>query len=246
MNNPKLISSNLIDCIPILEKCPNNCKPCYYNDEGLYRNQNITDMLEMGDDDPKSIPIDRYIPSLQEVENKIVRVNSGGDSSIKMNYVLSVTKQYPKKFYNTSLPFYLTKFPAPVVFTCNPHQDEGWFYAVSHAKNLMFVRIRVDTWNVDTINRAVTYYANAGVPVVLTFLYFNESNKGTIQHPENYYTHKHVENDRIIIKPNVWDSIMNRYPFHNVLSCGSPESALCADCGNCELLYERAMSIWYK
>ena len=227
--NPKLIGSNLIDCIPTAGPCPNKCDPCYYNDDELRAKINFT------------IPI---MPTLEEVGDKIVRVNSGADSSIRFDEVVKRTKKYDKKYYNTSLPHYIKDFPAPVVFTCNPKQDEGWFYAVTDPKNLMAVRIRVATWNIAGVDKAVAYYANLSTPVILTFLYFD--NKESIQHPEMYELHKHIENNRYIIKPSVWKRIVNRYPFYNVMTCGDGVSHLCADCGNCEALYKRAVSIFYE
>jgi len=224
--NPKLEGSNLIDCIPIAGKCPNNCKPCYYNSGDFYTDINT--------------PI---MPTLEEVGDKIVRVNSGGDSTVNFNEVVVRTGMYSKKFYNTSLPHRLRDFPAPVVFTCNPRQDDGWFYVVTNPKNIMAVRIRVTTWNLTSVDSAVAFYANIAVPVILTFLYFTD--KEMIQHPEWYELHKHIENNRYIIKPSYRKRIVNRYPFYNVTTCGNPESHLCVDCGNCELLYRRAMSIFY-
>src|SRR4030043_2218245 len=119
MNNPKLLGSSIVDCIPQVGNCPNNCPDCYFNAPGFFRTK----------DEP-------LIPTLEEVADKIVRVNSGHDSNLQKDLVLEVTKQYPKKFYNTSIPNF--DFPAPVVFTCNPgiYTDCAMMVVVKNLDNL--------------------------------------------------------------------------------------------------------------
>jgi hypothetical protein len=235
MSNPKLEGSNLIDCIPVGGKCKNDCKPCYYNDGGFYIDTTDNPLL----------------PTLEDVGDKIVRVNSGGDSSLNFSQVKSKTTQYKKRFYNTSMPQRIQDFSAPVVFTCNP-ANYKWFYALSSAKNLMYVRIRTTTWNVDTVNAAINHYTSIDVPIVLTFLrfplfYVNDlSEIYNMTHDCNYETKQSILNTYKIIKPDQWKKVMIRYKhIPSVLSCGNPESSYCKDCGNCEDLYYRAMALWY-
>ena len=102
--NPKQDGSNLFDCIPQRGPCPNNCNQCYYN-HNFY------------------LPIERgHFPSVEEVGDGIVRVNSGHDSNNQRDYVISSTEQYDKRFFNTSIP--ILNFPDPVVLTVNPKEED--------------------------------------------------------------------------------------------------------------------------
>lgn len=232
MSNPKLEGSNLIDCIPNPGRCPNDCKPCYYN-EGFYRDIN-----------------EPLMPTLEEVGDKIVRVNSGGDSSNGYKVVIAKCRQYPKKFYNTSQPHAINNFDAPVVLTANP-ANTGWFYAVTNVSNIMYVRARVATWNMQTVDNIVWYYTDKHIPVVLTFLRFplwyveEFNNVYDIGHDHCYETKQSELSDNTykIIKPKYRSMILKRYQGSQfVFQCGSDESSLCKDCNNCVNLYERHMA----
>jgi len=98
--NPKLKGTNIIDCIPQVGECKHQCPECFYNGGRFFRTL----------DEP-------WMPSLEEVGDKIVRVNSGNDSNSQKELVLEKTEQYRLKFFNTSVPNF--DFPDPVVFTCN-------------------------------------------------------------------------------------------------------------------------------
>ena len=117
--NPKLVGSKLIDCIPQTGLCPNACPECFYNGGRFYRTL----------DEP-------LLPSLEQADGRIVRVNSGHDSNLSRDIVLAATADYEHKFYNTSLPEF--GFPAPVVFTCNGREP----LLVECPPNVMFVRVR--------------------------------------------------------------------------------------------------------
>jgi len=225
--NPKLEGSNLIDCIPVGGPCPNNCRPCYYN-EGFYRDIN-----------------EPLLPTLEDVGSKLVRVNSGGDSSVDFERVIKLTKQYPKRFYNTSLPHHIQDFPAPVVFTCNP-KNTGWFYAITNVSNLMYVRVRVCMNNYNTRELAVRYYTGLRVPVVLTFLKFPlhyavEFNEVyDMYYNDCYETKISITNTYKQLKPEYRDKILNEFRYNPlVLQCGSSESPYCKDCNNCTNLYDK-------
>ena len=62
------------------------------------------------------------MPTLEEVGDGIVRVNSGHDSNIGRDEVIRATEQYPRRFFNTSIAKF--DFPAPVVLTANPKEEE--------------------------------------------------------------------------------------------------------------------------
>lgn len=214
MQNPKLAGSNLIDCIPQTGLCPNNCAECYYNSDGFYRT--------------KDSPL---IPILEEARGKIVRVNSGHDSNIQKDLVLRVTAQYPHKFYNTSIPNF--DFPAPVVFTCNP-KDNKWIRPKS-VDNLMMVRFRVSTWNVNICDEAVSFFTSKGIPFVLTFMRYR--NIENVRHPQHYERRKNILNIYCQIKPQFKAEIEARYADNPlVVTCGG-KTGYCRDCGNCEKFY---------
>ena len=107
--NPKLVGSNIVDCIPQTGECPNHCSECFYNGGRFFRTL----------DKP-------MFPTAKECEGKIVRVNSGNDSNNRREMVIAATDCYPHRFFNTAVP--RLDFPAPVVLTINPqHNDVGAF-----------------------------------------------------------------------------------------------------------------------
>ena len=69
------------------------------------------------------VPIDQpHFPALDEVGDGIVRVNCGNDSNNQREHVIASTAQYPRRFFNTSIPKF--DFPGPVVLTANPKEEE--------------------------------------------------------------------------------------------------------------------------
>jgi len=173
---------------------------------------------------------------LAETEEKIVRVNSGGDSNIHRNYVIESTAPYEHKFYNTSIPVF--DFPGPVVFTCNARTVDTGFYAATDVDNLMAVRVLVNTWNPDVVNKAVDWYVGLGVPVLLTFMRYRSRSS---VHPMYYEFKEHVSNGYYMIKPEPFDRIVRdyimRYDTDIIRTCGTSSSHLCKNCRNCAALY---------
>ncbi|MDD3102377.1 MAG: hypothetical protein PHE59_04515 [Patescibacteria group bacterium] len=216
--NPKLVGSNLIECIPQTGKCPNKCPECFYNG-AFYR--------------PLDTPL---IPTKKEAIFKLVRVNSGHDSNIQRELVIRKTKDFPNKFYNTSIPKF--DFPGPVVFTCNGHK---LILVDSPPPNIMFVRFRLATNNLEEADEAVKYYwVKHQIPVVMTFMrYYNKENVPDLK---KYKLNKHILNHCYVLKPEFMIEIMSRWnkmnpPILGVRMCGTPYSSFCADCRNCEFLY---------
>lgn len=157
IKNPKFENSNIIDCKPQRGLCPNNCNQCFYNRPDAF----YADINE---------PI---MPTLEEVGDKIVRVNSGHDSNIDKDYVIKSTEQYARKFFNTSV--FNLDFPAPVVFTANAKEEErASLPKNSFYENLMFVRLRVSSTNLNFIDEAVKSWTHIGIPIVLTFMAYYE------------------------------------------------------------------------
>lgn len=217
MNNPKLEGSNIIDCIPQTGRCPNNCVSCFYN-KGFYR--------------PLDTPL---IPTKEEASGKIVRVNSGHDSNLQKELVLTTTKQYEHKFYNTSIPDF--DFPAPVVFTSNP--KDKYAILTSETDNLMMVRIRVNSWDIKLYDMIVCWYAEQDVPVVLTYMRYNNLEQIIEGERNKYVFKKNIINNYYSLREKYKIEIEQRYhEYPLVFTCGVP-TGYCKDCGNCEHLYWR-------
>lgn len=226
--NPKLEGSLIIDAIPQTGECPMYCSQCFYNEPGFYR------------------PIDQpLIPTAEEALNKIVRVNSGNDSNNKRDLVIAATKDYPRKFYNTSVP--RLDFGAPVVLTINGRDTDETFFAPSDVKgnleDLMFVRFRANTWNLELCDDAVHAWCHEkGIPLVLTTMRYYD--RESVKKPEDYTYKKHILNESFSLKSESLRGIFSRYRQENlVFYCGNPvsESSMCSDCRICEHTFDKAL-----
>jgi len=219
MRNPKQAGTKLFDCIPQIGPCPNKCNQCFYN----------------------HFPIDRpHFPTLTEVGDGIVRVNSGHDSNINRDFVIDSTKQYPKRFFNTSIPEF--DFPAPVVFTVNPVEEGTPYFPnlcdPNDLEKIMFVRLRVSSTNLLHVFNAAIKWSEAGVPVVLTFMRYYESPPDY----KNYEFRKHIENSYWCPTKTFMTLVVQTLSANaEITMCGTPESSYCRDCLNCERYYYRAM-----
>lgn len=223
IQNPKLAGANLIDCIPHTGECPLKCSECFYNSGRFFRTL----------DEP-------WMPSLEDVGDKIVRVNSGHDSNINRKMVIAATAQYPRAFYNTAIANF--DFPAPVVFTANGGKNAKLKLAENPPENLMFVRVRVNSWELNIVKEAIDYYLKAcGVPVVLTFMRYYDGLKIPAAYQNDYEWKKNLVNDYYCLKPEMIVSIMAHFKNTGVRMCGTPASSNCVDCRNCEFLYWEAM-----
>jgi len=223
--NPKLKGSGVVACIPQKGKCPNDCADCFF--------QSGRSFLEPLED---NLP---NMPSLKQVGHRIVRVNDGNDSNVDRQTVVSSVVQYPLKFYNTSIPKDLGGFDAPVVLTVNPgkNTDKDGTFLKEIPTNLMFIRVRTNTWNLSLVDRMVDYYGSREVPIVLGFMaYFAESIPE--EHKGNYIFRKRVLNSYWAITTKAWEEVMSQYKYNKwVYSCGKIEgefgSTFCRFCGNC-------------
>lgn len=214
--NPKLVGSNIIDCIPQTGECPIGCEECFYNGGRFYRT------------------LDRpLIPTLEETRGKIVRVNSGHDSNIQRRLVIETTKRYPHKFYNTSVPNF--DFPAPVVFTCN---GRTLLLVENQLDKLMFVRIRTSIFNLKEVDLAVKHYLEErGIPVVLTFMRYYDGLKIPVKFRKFFVFKKHILNAYYCHTIAAHLQVLERYKGKGVRMCGTPVSSFCADCRNCEFYF---------
>ena len=226
--NPKTKGSGIMCAIPQTGTCPNNCEDCFF--------QSGRSFLE---------PLDENLPNMPETsvcQHRVVRVNDGHDSNIMSNGVNIgwSTRDYPMKFYNTAIPKNIDHFDAPVVLTVNAAKrtDEEPYLFVDIPEKLMFVRVRVNMWNLGNVtDRVVDWYTSLEVPVVLTFMaYFDREIPEKYQ---KYYTfRKRTTNSYSAITTGAWEKVMSRYKYNVwVHSCGKIEGELgstaCRHCGNC-------------
>lgn len=242
--NPKTKGSGILCCIPQAVRCPNR--------------RSYPEPLEA------NLP---NMPTSEQARGYVIRVNDGNDSNVEREKVVAGTVCYPDRFFNTALP--RLDFPGPVVLTTNPgHRgiDErfytlgdcsmGSYFCSVPPPNLMFIRILTNTWNQDLVTRAVRYWTDWGVPVVLTFMAYHkkpgddygkdwtgESWVGPGPRPLcgeqlGYIECKRTLNSYWAITTDAWRSIM--YSFRDnklVYSCGYIEGeggdTHCRFCGNC-------------
>jgi len=187
------------------------------------------------------------MPTLEEVGHRIVRVNDGNDSNNDRDSVMKACEKYSQKFYNTSIPHDLENFKDPVVLTVNPGRETDGTPVLLDPipKNLMFVRVRTNTWNIENVvDPVVKHYTARGVPVVLTFMaYYEEQAIPDGSNPSLYTYRKRTLNSYWAITTAGWESVMLRYMTSDktqrslVYSCGKVEGELgttrCSRCGNC-------------
>ena len=220
-DNPKTKGSGIICAIPQTGRCPNECAECFFQSGRSY--------LE---------PLDENLPNMPtDTHGRIVRVNDGNDSNVDKKTVVMATAGW-SRFFNTSQPD--LDFPGPVVLTVNPGDmtDKDFHRIYNPPPNLMFVRVRVNAWNLeDVVDPAVAFYTTRDVPVVLTFMaYFDQEPRA--EHRANYTWRQRTLNSYWAITTAAWEKIMARYAYNKwVHSCGKIEgekgSTACRHCGNC-------------
>lgn len=227
--NPKLKGSGIIACIPQKGECPNNCKDCFFQSGRSY--------LEPLKD---NLP---HIPPRELSEGRIVRFNDGNDSNVQRELVEKTSERFRDCFFNTAIPKELDTFSRPVVLTVNLGKltDKGFHKLKKIPNNLMFVRIRTNTWNIKKVMiPAIKYYTERETVVVLTFMaYYTEIIPE--KHKKNYIWKKRTTNSYYCLKQEVIDKIMNQFkdnPY--VYSCGIKGQHACKYCGNCVREYYNA------
>jgi hypothetical protein len=226
--NPKQAESNLYDCIPQTGPCPIGCSQCFYNRPGAFY-----------------VPIDQpHFPSLEEVGDGIVRVNCGNDSNNQREHVIASTAQYPRRFFNTSIPRF--DFPGPVVLTANPREEQMGVdpYEIKSPANLMFVRLRVSSTNLELVREQVANWSDWIVPVVLTFMAYYDAEPQVpaevleaVGGPCYEWRVRHINSYWCPTAAFIrW--VMAQYRGNRLVSyCGSLEGSYCRLCRNCETYY---------
>ena len=220
VRNPKQEGSNVYDCKPQTGPCPMACNQCFYNREGAF----YVDIHEP------------HMPTLEELGGGIMRVNSGHDSNIEREKVIADTEIYKKRFFNTSIPKF--DFPAPVVWTANPKEEEKVSFVVI-PDNVMFVRLRVSSTNWKFVSEAIDYYGKQlpTVPVVLTFMAYYDKEP---EHVENYiWKKRHINSYWCPTKEFMQEVLIKakRIGGRNVVLCSDLDAYQCVDCKNCETYY---------
>jgi len=224
IENPKTKGSGVLCAIPQTGTCPIKCDDCFFQSGRSY--------LE---------PLEENLPNLPDpvdVGDYIVRMNDGNDSNVQREIVLEAAKRYKHVFFNTSIP--KLDFPGPVVLTVNPGKmtDKDAHLVDPVPKNLMFVRFRVNMWNLDLCDKVVEHYTSRGAAVVLTFMaYYVESV------PEEYarfYTYrKRTLNSYWVITEEGWGQVVERYAGNEkVYTCGKDaKTHACKECKRCATEY---------
>lgn len=222
--NPKTKGSGILCAIPQEGRCPMGCADCFFNS-----GRSFLEPLE------ENLP---NMPDPQICRERVVRVNDGLDSNVQRDLVVQATDCYPLRFFNTSIPD--LDFPGPVVLTVNPgDMTDSEFHEVNPVpQNLMFVRVRVNTWNLlNVVFPAARFYTSREVPVVLTFMAYYQQ-----EIPEDFqldYTYrKRTTNSYWAITTDAWRRVMSAYRDNPwVHSCGKLEggkgTTACRHCGNC-------------
>ena len=234
IENPKTKGSGIICCIPQTGVCPIKCDDCFFQSGRSY--------LEPLEENLPNMPL------LETMGHRILRVNDGNDSNNNREAVMEAVKSFPLKFYNTSINKDLEKFDGPVVLTINPGKktDESWYRVNPIPKNLMFIRVRVNSWNQENVvDPAIEYYSSVKVPVVLTFMrYYTETIPET--YAGFYEWKKRILNSYWVLKPIFERSIEQRYSENPwVYTCGWKGTFTCDRCGHCLREFFAAMERMY-
>lgn len=220
--NPKLEGSGIIECIPQTSKCPMNCDDCFFQSGRSY----LEPLAE-------NLP---HIPSKEMCKGKIVRFNDGNDSNNERELVEKTARQYDNYFFNTAIPKDLEIFSAPVVLTLNPGKltDTTFYKLESIPKNLMMVRLRTNTWNLETvIIPAIKYYSSKNIMCVLTFMaYYTQSIPEN--HINNYEWKKRTINSYYCIKSDIQKEIIKKFEDNQYVDyCTKKGQYSCRFCGVC-------------
>ena len=232
--NPKTKGSGILCAIPQKGICPNKCEDCFFQSGRSY-------LEPLGENLPN-------MPRIGQTHHRLVRVNDGNDSNVGFSSVLYATKKYDMKFYNTAVND-LAWFTDPVVLTVNPGpKTDCEFHKVEPVPEyLMFVRFRTNTWNIALLDKAIEYYSERDVPIVLTFMaYFTAAIPP--EHAKNYMHRKRTLNEYWAITTEAWEKVMFPHRYNKwVSSCGKIEgekgTTACRHCGNCLREYFATMEL---
>jgi len=229
LENPKTAGSGILSCIPQKGTCPNNCVDCFFQSGRSY----LSPLSE-------NLP---NIPSKEEAWGRVVRVNDGNDSNVQRELVERVVdaQEYMDYFFNTAIPNDLGGFSGPVVLTVNPGEmtDTDFHKVDPIPSNLMFVRVRVNWWNLDLVGRVIDFYTQGERPVDVILTWMAHYTQPIPDSYKEYYEYrKRTLNSYWCIKYSARKQIEDMLVDNSfVYSCGYKDSTLCKDCGNCLRAY---------
>lgn len=218
--NPKTKGSGIITCIPQKRRCPNKCDDCFFQSGRSYLEPLA-----------KNLP---HIPPKRLTKGRIVRMNDGNDSNNNRVLVEKTAKKFDNYFFNTAIPHNLDEFSGPVVLTVNPGKMTDSSYYCVLSNNLMFVRIRVNAWNISSVViPAVSFYTMRDTVVVLTFMaYYTKNIPSQFKH--FYSWKKRTINSYYVLKDYKIAEIIKLFKNNPlVYSCGVKGEHSCTFCGNC-------------
>lgn len=238
--NPKLKGSKVIPCLLQHGRCPMKCKNCFYqpNEETGESRAYLGPHYEHTPN----------IPSKEQAKGMIVRFNDVHDSNCPsedgtctVKDIINFGNQYVDKFYNTSINKNLERFVYPVVLTVNRKENINYFSNFKYKKvpkNLMFVRARVNSWNLETIDQIINHYSELNIPIMLTYMAYYET--PILEGHQKYYSYRsRTTNSYWVINPEEWNRIFDRYSNNKLVrTCGKDANKFsCTECRNCENLY---------
>lgn len=148
---------------------------------------------------------------------------------------IPVNKRSPHHIYfrNFTEKHDVTYHDIPSVLTVNASHLSDWAYVklTEIPKQLMYVRVIVNTWNLDLVHSVVHWYISKKVPVVLSFAKYEDYGSIPVFHQDDYF----LSDGKWIIKVSAWLLVMVRFNKDpRVYSCGqSGLSDKCSDCGHC-------------
>ena len=219
--NPKLAGSGIVACRPQVGTCLGNCEDCFFKGGRYYEDLEVP-----------------HIPDPMWVAENgfLVRMNDGNDSNYQRDLVIRVARMYDDAFFNTRLPN--LDFPGPVVLTVNGDDTDDIAHLLEAPPNLMCVRVRTNSWNLDLVKHVIAHYTKQGVPVRPTFMAYYRS---CVREPKNYIWKKRTLNSYWVLKPEVRARIEEELGVDGLMvhTCTTRDSHLCCDCGKCLEIYRR-------
>ena len=223
--NPKTAGSGIVCCIPQRGQCPMMCSDCFFQSGRSY--------LE---------PLSENLPNIPPDETaigRVVRMNDGNDSNHRRLEVEKAAGRYDDVFFNTSSPERIEEYPAPVVLTLNPAKTtDKDFHKVEQTDNLMMVRFRTNTWNLELLRAVLLHYDR--VPVVATFMaYYNADIPS--EHKGNYTFKQRTINSYWVLRDDcIRDFEYEFFKYKNLYTCGHKGTHPCSGCGVCLMAYYAA------
>lgn len=243
VENPKTKGSGMLCCCIFQSGvCPAQCKDCLLQSDSFL---------------PESLSgYFSNVPTVEMAEGRVVCASGGYDGASQPGLAAGGVRGFEMKFYNISVPDGLEELDAPVILTVNPAAmtDTEAYLLETIPDNLMFVRIRTNTWNLPLVKKIVKHYSEREIPIVLTFAVYLETEIPE-KHGHYYVLRKKAPRSYCVIGMTAWERIVGRFVYNKwVYSCGGIDGVgkviFCRHCGNCLREYfatmERLRRKWCK